>query len=178
MAWTPQAFLVSSDFISSCSSFDVIGESSGFLYSFMVDSKLCSLSCMCFCSLYFSIGPKRSERWFTHTSPFWLGTSSCFCLFRVFQKWFVFIESSIAWSWFLTCWSLLYLSVFFGAILTRLIFLLLCPLSDSGEAFLKEIQVALDHHGTFLIEMYRGLFIILVYFCVHPPLKPSFLMEW
>ena len=81
----------------------------------MVDSKLSSLSCMCFCCSFVSIGPNRLVKCFTHTSPFWMGRSSCFCLFSVFQfsqNLFVFMDSSMEFSWFLTCWSLFCLTVF------------------------------------------------------------------
>ena len=81
----------------------------------MADSRFCSLSFICFCSWFFSIGPKRLEKWFTHISPFWMGSPSCFGLLSLFQfsqKLFVCMESSISCSWFLTCWTLFSLTVF------------------------------------------------------------------
>uniref|UniRef100_A0A8C7TGH9 Dystrophin related protein 2 n=1 Tax=Oncorhynchus mykiss TaxID=8022 RepID=A0A8C7TGH9_ONCMY len=47
---------------------------------------------------FFVIGPKRLEKWFIHTSPFWIDNILCCCLFSVFQfsqKWFDSMDSSI-----------------------------------------------------------------------------------
>ena len=102
-------------FILSCNSFKVIGESSGFWLSLIVDSKICIWSCICFCSLFFVIEPKWLEKWFTHTSPFWIDNYLCCCLFSVFQfsqKWLESMDSSTTLSWFLTCGSFFFHNVF------------------------------------------------------------------
>ena len=66
MPSTPQAFLGWRVCILSCSSFNVIGEFSGFWLSLIVHSKICSSSCTCFCCLVFVIETKRVEKWFTY----------------------------------------------------------------------------------------------------------------
>ena len=41
-------------------------------HSGAIDSKICIWSHTCIGCLFFVIGPKRLEKWFTHTSPFWI----------------------------------------------------------------------------------------------------------